>query len=60
MGKLTKRLKNSIRYASKILNGTRYAEQNWEVRGAPWGEGGIASCSIANKNGRLIFILTFR
>ena len=43
MGKLAKSLKNSIWYASKILNGTRYAEQNWEVRGTPWGEGVIAS-----------------
>ena len=43
MGKLAKSLKNSIWYASKILNGTRYAEQNWEVRGTPWGEGFIAS-----------------
>ena len=38
MGKLAKSLKNS-----KILNGTRYAEQNWEVRGTPWGKGGLAS-----------------
>ena len=43
MGKLAKSLKNSIWYASKILNGTRYAEPNWEVRGTPWGEGVIAS-----------------
>ena len=43
MGKLAKSLKNSIWYASKILNGTRYAEQIWEVRGTPWGEGVIAS-----------------
>ena len=43
MGKVAKSLKNSIWYASKILNGTRYAEQNWEVRGTPWGEGVIAS-----------------
>ena len=28
MGKLAKSLKHSIWYASKILNGTRYAEQN--------------------------------
>ena len=40
---MAKSLKNSIWYASKILNGTRYAEQNWEVRGTPWGEGVIAS-----------------
>ena len=43
MDKLAKSLKNSIWYASKILNGTRYAEQNWKVRGTPWGEGVIAS-----------------
>ena len=43
MGKLAKSLKNSIWYASKILKGTRYAEQNWKVRGTPWGEGVIAS-----------------
>ena len=46
MGKLAKSLKNSIWYASKILNGTRYAEQNWEVRGTPWGEGVIASFTL--------------
>ena len=45
MGKLAKSLKNSIWDAIKILNGTRYAEQNWEVCGTPWGEGGIASCT---------------
>ena len=44
MGMLVKSLKHSIWYASKILHGTRYAEQNKEVRGTPWGEGGIASC----------------
>ena len=43
MGMLAKSLKHSIWYASKILHGTRYAEQNKEVRGTPWGEGGIAS-----------------
>ena len=43
MGMLAKSLKHSIWYASKILHGTRYAEQNEEVRGTPWGEGGIAS-----------------
>ena len=43
MGMLVKSLKHSIWYASKILHGTRYAEQNKEVRGTPWGEGGIAS-----------------
>ena len=42
MGKLAKSLKNSIWYASKILNCTRYAEQNWEVRGTPWGGGGYS------------------
>ena len=46
MGKLAKSLKHSIWYASKILNGTRYAEQNQEVRSTPWGEGGIASCML--------------
>ena len=46
MGKLTKSLKNSIWYSSKISNGTRYAEQNWEVRGTPCGEGVIASVII--------------
>ena len=43
MGMLVKSLKHSIWYASKILHGTRYAEQNKEVRGTPWGDGGIAS-----------------
>ena len=43
MGMLVKSLKHSKWYASKILQGTRYAEQNKEVRGTPWGEGGIAS-----------------
>ena len=46
MGKLTNCLKHSNWYASKVLNGTRYAEQNLEVRGTPWGEGGIPSCII--------------
>ena len=40
---LARSLAHSIWYASKILHGTRYAEQNKEVRGTPWGEGGIAS-----------------
>ena len=40
---LAKSLAHSIWYASKILHVTRYAEQNKEVRGTPWGEGGIAS-----------------
>ena len=47
MGKQAKSLKNSIWYASKILNGTRYAEQNWEVRSTPRGEGVIASYELA-------------
>ena len=51
MGKLAQSLKNSIWYASKILNGTRYAEQNWEVRGTPWGEGGIASLTSIHVQG---------
>ena len=46
MGMLVKSLKHSIWYASKILHGTRYAEQNKEVRGTPWGEGGIASIIV--------------
>ena len=47
MGMLAKSLKHSIWYASKILHGTRYAEQNKEVRGTPWGEGGIASILLS-------------
>ena len=39
MGMLAKSLKHSIWYASKILHATRYAEQNKEVRGTPWGRG---------------------
>ena len=50
MGKLAKSLENSIWYASKILNGTRYAEQNWKVRGTPWGEGVIASITLDEKS----------
>ena len=56
MGKLAKSLKHSIWYASKILNGTRYAEQNKEVRGTPWGEGGIASVRGYTLHGHVIMM----
>ena len=67
MGMLIKSLKHSIWYASKILHGTRYAEQIKEVRRTPWGEGGIGqvgmtslqvNCSLAEVNAS-VFIAVF-